>query len=148
MVLLNSTPPSDEKFALAASTVIEVSAFMLPNALRPMSVTLAGIATDVGPLEGKNAILAIDKTPCGMTTDPTHKVCPVTTFVSIVKVPDVPQLTVVTEACTGDGGKPVEIVAATIAILKDFSKAILLFERCIGRSCDKTAFLENFMSLR
>jgi hypothetical protein len=148
LVLLNSTPSKDEKFGFASATVKDASRPIPEKAVTPIDVTLAGIATDVGPLATKNASFAMDVTPSGMTTDPTHKVCPVTTFVSIVKVPDGPQLTVVTEACTGDGGKPVEIVAATIATLKDFSKAILPFERCIGRSCDKTAFLENFMSLR
>ena len=95
---------------------------------------------------------AIDVTPAGMTTAPTHLVWPVTTFSKMVNEPEVLQSTVplvlsyVPAAWAGAKGKPLETTATKTAALKDLSKVILPFERISSLFGDETAGLENFMS--
>ena len=85
-----------------AGKVILARLFTPKNASLPIVVRVFGSCTDVTPVAPENAYPEIEVTPSGTTTEPTHRLLPVTTLSVMVKVPLVPQFTVVvTAACAG-----------------------------------------------
>ena len=77
----------------------------------------------------------MDVTVAGMTTAPTHSVCPVTALAETVKKPDVLQRMVpfvplyVPDAWAGPREKPVEAIATMTAAHKVLCNAPLPFDR-------------------